>query len=143
MDAATNYQQHAVTSASPIGLVILLYQSTAALLRRAIAAMEAGEVEARTKLLNRVIQHLAELKAMLNFERGGQVAVQLSRFYAIADGMILEASLHRDAEPLRVLLQQILTVQEAWQQLDAQPTVAPSSFPPPAGAGEARTTWQA
>lgn len=145
MDAAANYQHHSVTSASALGLVVLLYQSAAALLRRAIAALEAGDVESRTRLLNRVIQHLAELKAMLDFERGGAVAVQLSRFYSIADGMILEASLRQDPEPLRNLLQQLLTVQEAWQQLDSQPAVVQSKspLPPPAGAGETRSSWQA
>lgn len=144
MDAASNYQQHAVTGASPIGLVVLLYQSAASLLRRAVAAMEAGDVETRTRLLNRVIQHLAELKAALDFEHGGKVAVQLSRFYSIADGMVLDASLRQDPEPLRVLMQQFLTVQEAWQQLDAMPSAA--STPPammPADAGEVRSTWQA
>lgn len=145
MDPASAYRNHLVEGSTPIGLIVLLYQSAVSLLRRAIAAMEAGDVEQRTLLLNRVLRHLAELKGVLDFERGGAVAEQLSRFYTIADGMVLDASCRQDPEPLRVLVQQLLTVQEAWQQLDAMPRSAPQPVPVPfpQSAGEVRQAWQA
>lgn len=148
MNAASSYQRNSLEGASPIGLVVLLYQHGAAGLRRAIAALRAGEVEARTNALHRVLAIVAELKSVLDFEHGGVVARQFAQFYSLAERMILDASCRQDAEPLEELLGQFERIQAAWQQVDSRPVEGRSgptySLPGDAGAaGEMRTAWQA
>ncbi|MGH9482667.1 MAG: flagellar export chaperone FliS [Terriglobales bacterium] len=121
MDAANTYHRRAAAGATPVGLIVLLYQAAVVALRRGIAAMDAGDIEARTLALNRVLALVAELKASLNYETGGEVARQFARFYHLAERLILQASCQKDAEPLRELLEQFVRVRDAWQQVDKLP----------------------
>jgi flagellar protein FliS len=129
MDAATAYKRRALESASPIGLIVLLYQSACQDLRRAIAAVEAGDIEKRTAALNRVLAIIAELKAVLDFERGMEVAQQFARLYHAAEHAVLDAGYRQDAAPLRELLDSFTQVQAAWQRADALPPGATSVEP--------------
>lgn len=147
MDAASAYQRRALESASPIGLIVLLYQAACQDLRRGIAALERGEVETRVAALNRVLAIVTELKAVLDFERGAEAAQLFARFYRSAEHTILDASCRQDAAPLRDLLDSFLSVQEAWRRADALPPGAVSVDLVPAGPSAAPTLehvpWQA
>lgn len=155
MNAATTYQRRAMESATPVGLVVLLYQAAVMALRRGIAAMEAGDIEARTRALNRVLALVSELKAALNYESGGEVARQFARFYALAERLVMQASCQQDAQPLRDLLEPMVQIRDAWQQADTLPTTrafdpaarvapAPSAYAEPQPrTGEVRPAWEA
>ncbi len=121
MNAATTYHRRALEGATPVGLIVLLYQAAVVSLRRGIAAMEAGDIEVRTQALNRVLALVGELKASLNYERGGEVALQFARFYQLADRLVMQASFQQDAQPLRDLLEPMVQIRDAWQQVDALP----------------------
>ena len=121
MDPAATYRRRTLESATPMGLVVLLYQAAITSLHRGLAAMEAGDIEKRTQSLNHVLAVIAELKSALNFERGGAVARQFALFYAMAERQILDASCRQDPEPLRSLLGPFGEIQRAWQQADARP----------------------
>lgn len=145
MDPASSYRRGAVEGNTPVGLIVLLYQHAVVSLRRGIAALHAGDIEARTRALNHVLRLIGELKSVLDFERGGEVARQLALFYQVAERTILEASCRQDPQPLEQLLEPLVSLQEAWSQVDAQPPAAASgsSKPRPNTAGEVRLSWQA
>jgi flagellar protein FliS len=126
MDAATAYQRRALESASPIGLIVLLYQAAGQQLRRALAAMDCGDIEARTSALNRVLAIVGELRAVLDYERGGEVARQFARFYYSSERALMDAACRQDPAPLRDLLNSFQQVQEAWRRADALPPGAHS-----------------
>lgn len=121
MDSAITHHRQAAEGGTPIGLIVLLYQAAVVALRRGIAAMDAGDVEARTTALNRVLALISELQASLDFEQGGEVARQFARFYHLSERLILQASCQKEAEPLRQLLEQFVRVRDAWQQMDKLP----------------------
>ncbi|HUX65978.1 MAG TPA: flagellar export chaperone FliS [Terriglobales bacterium] len=135
MNAATTYHRRALEGATPVGLIVLLYQAAVVSLRRGIAAMEAGDIEVRTQALNRVLALVGELKASLNYDRGGEVALQFARFYQLADRLVMQASFQQDAQPLRDLLDPMVQIRDAWQQVDALPVG--KQFDRSTGVGEA------
>lgn len=132
MNAATAYQNSSIASASPVGLVILLYQGALVQLRRAIAAMDAQpnsirDIEIRTSALNRVLAIVGELQRILDFERGGEVARNFDRFYRLTQTAILSAVTQREAQPLRDILPLFQNILEAWRTAESRPQAAPGA----------------
>jgi hypothetical protein len=58
------------------------------------AAIGAGDIEARTAALQHSLSVLEQLHGQLEFQKGGEVAQQLDRFYSIIRGKILEAQIN-------------------------------------------------
>ncbi|MGH9488541.1 MAG: flagellar export chaperone FliS [Terriglobales bacterium] len=138
MHPATTYQRHAIETASPVGLVVLLYQAAVADLRRALAATEAvpntvREIEARTKALNHLFAIVGELKREVDLKRGGEVARNLQHFYVLSERLILQAGAQRDPQILRELIEHFSRILAAWRQVEARPPAAPA----------AQTAWSA
>lgn len=126
MNAASTYQRRAIEGASPVGLVVLLYQGAVVQLRRAIGAMETQppslrNIEIRTSALNRVLAIIGELQRVLDFQRGGDVARNFDRFYRLAQTAIMQAVTNNDAQPLRDLLPQIEKILQAWRSVETRP----------------------
>ena len=131
MDPAAAYRRQSLQGASPIGIIVLLYQGACADLRRAIAAMDEGDVETRTQALNHMLAIIAELKGALNYELGGAVAHQFAHFYALAERDIMDASCRQDPETLRELLAPFQGILEAWREVEARPAAAAGRGPEP------------
>src|SRR5689334_18427773 len=74
MDARSSYREAAVRGATPVQLVILLYEQGIEDLRRAIIALEKNDIEARTREINHALMVIGQLQASLDMERGGEVA---------------------------------------------------------------------
>jgi len=107
------YRECAVEGANPVELVQMLYDAAIGSLRRALEALEAKNVEHRTAYLNHVLDVLCELQAALDFDRGGEVARSLSRFYSFARLRVLEANGWGSAEILRSLVEQFVALRDA------------------------------
>jgi flagellar protein FliS len=137
------YRQEAVLTASPLGLVVLLYDSMLMALNKGIRAMAAGDVELRVKELNHALAIVDQLQRTLDFDNGADVAVNLDRLYDASRQAILGASFTQDKEPLVQVTAQLQKVRDAWWAADRQviPSAAASfSFETsPAGAG----SWSA
>jgi flagellar protein FliS len=140
---ALAYRQQAVRTASPLGLVVLLYDTLLISLSRAIRAIEAGNIELRVKELNHALATLDQLQNTLDFEQGGQVAVNLDHLYEVYRATILQASFAQAREPLIQISKEVQGVRDAWREADLKncmPARASySSEPSPAGAG----SWSA
>ena len=112
------YRKAVVESASPIGLVILLYDTLVGDIQRAIEAMKAGDIEKRCQLLNHGFQVLQQLECGLNMIDGGETAKNLARFYSHIRAKLLEAQFKQSVEILSSMLAPILKVREQWQAAD-------------------------
>ncbi len=125
--AASTYQQLAARGASPVGLVVSLYDTILRDFRRAQAALIAGNVEQRVFELNHALTVIAHLQSVLNHDRGGEAAKTFDRFYEIARAMILDASVRCTAESLQKLIATFTSIRQAWQQIEPQ-SAATQSF---------------
>jgi flagellar secretion chaperone FliS len=117
-DPARAYRESAVRGASPVGLIVILYDEIVRSLRRAERASEENKIEERTQAVNHALQVIGHLQATLNFEAGGEVAQSLSHFYNLARTKIIDANLTKNSRALQELVGEFLQVAAAWQELD-------------------------
>jgi len=114
------YQEAAVRNANAVELVVMLYDILARDLQQAIAAMDSGDIELRTKRLKHGLLALQQLEGTLNMEEGGEVAASMSRFYTMMRSQMMKAQIEQDASILRELIQLLVSVREAWVQVNAR-----------------------
>ena len=125
--AELNYLRNTAQNASQAGLVILLFDLLTSDLQRAIAALQAGDVEKRSNEIKHAFLVLQQLEGSLNIEDGGDAAKHFSRFYSFLRSKILEAQIKMAPEILKQQIELILSVRQAWQQVDTPSQGAPSA----------------
>lgn len=131
--ATNSYQQASAHGVSPIGLVISLYDTILRDFRRALVAMDNGDIETRVFEINHALTVVAHLQSVLDHERGGDAAKRLDSFYDVTRAMILEASVHPGREPFHKLIQLYSTVRDAWSQAEkrgGEPAPSPAVSAP-------------
>ena len=134
MDARYSYREAAVRGASPVRLVICLYEQAIEDLRRAVIAQEKGDIEARTRSINHAFTVIAQLQATLDMQRGGEVARNLAKFYTLVRNGLTEAQATQSTRILEQQISQLATVHEAWLEVE-RATAAPLPQSGPAQAG--------
>jgi flagellar secretion chaperone FliS len=123
---ATLYRQVSARGASPLTLVVKLYDIILEDLRRALDALAAGDIERRTNELNHALRAIAELQNALNHEKGGDVARRLENFYNVTRGMVIEANIRGSAELLNKLNGMYASLRSAWQQVEKEQSGQPA-----------------
>jgi flagellar protein FliS len=117
-NAAFTYRETASLGASPVGVVILLYDRLAQDIHAAIAAMKSADVEARSSSINHGLLILQQLQGSLDFAAGGAAARQLDVFYSHIRGKLLEAQIRQSPEMLLAQAQAIAQVRQSWAEVE-------------------------
>jgi flagellar secretion chaperone FliS len=120
-DTGLSYRRTAIEGASPIGLVIALYDTLWGDLRRAAEAVRVNNIETRCKELNHAFLVLGQLESWVAPENGGDLALSLTQFYRYLRAKMMDASLRQSTKTLEELMDLILHVRSAWQQRDMDP----------------------
>ena len=136
---ALTYRQLSVQSATPLGLVVMLYDGAIAALHGAVAAIEAHDIEKKCHHLKRALAIIVQLEGSLNFELGGEVAQTLGTFYAYARAQAMKAHAENSAEILRALIENFTTVRDAWRE--GEHRLLSQGAGSPAHGGGARKDW--
>lgn len=142
---AQAYRQFSVQGATPLGLVVMLYDGAIAAMERAATAIEAHDVSKKCAQLNRALAIIAQLEGTLNFELGGEVARTLKSLYVYTRGQAMKANIENSPEILRSLIEKLSTVREAWYQAEHGPAPSPTtsanegSYGPPLASPRAGT----
>jgi len=113
-----SYRRTAIENASPVGLVVILYDLLIEDLRQAVSAIAREDTEARSKVIKHAFVVLQQLEGSLDYGNGGEAAKNLGRFYAVMRGRIFEAHSKKDAQILNEQVNLLLDVRAAWQQVD-------------------------
>lgn len=109
---------HDVQKASPLKLIILLYDKAIALLRKAQLHLRRSELKDKGEALNRVIEIIGELQAVLNHEEGGEVAKNLDSLYSFVIQSVTQANLQNDEEPILGVLGVLEELRRGWKELE-------------------------
>jgi len=117
------YQERALDGASPVDLVVALYDGIIRFLYVAIAAVERGDVRARRIAVKRALAIVIHLQARLRMDIGGEPARALSDFYAAMFNMTLEASGANSREQFEEVIKCVRNVRDAWVIASKDPSV--------------------
>ena len=142
------YQDSAVLGASPIELVVLLYDSAIDDIRRALQAMTQRDIESRSAAVGHALLILQQLQGTLDFDRGGHSAQQFEQFYNLVRAKLLEAQMRNSPELMQQQIRFMTEVRDCWIQAERQLQVRQSPSALQAGAaiaepGGSGSQWNA
>jgi len=140
MNAGLLYREATVQGASSVALVARLYEQAVEDLRKAVKALDGGNVEERTNRINHAILVIAYLQTQLNFEAGGQVAEKLRDFYDAVRDNLIQAQIQQSRHLLLQQITDLIEVRQAWIQVDQverETTFSARNAFPAAGTGAA------
>jgi len=120
MNPGLTYRESAAAGASPVKLVVLLYEQAIKDLHRALDAHARGDIETRTREINHAILVVGHLQATLDIDRGGTVAENLSLFYEHIRGGLMQAQCRQSATGIEEQISHLTQVHEAWCKVEKE-----------------------
>jgi flagellar protein FliS len=117
-DPARAYRESAVRGASPVGLIVVLYEEIIRSIRKAQRALALGKIEDRSNALGHAIQVVGHLQTVLDFEKGGALARELATFYTLARAKLLELNVRPQERLIEDLAAEFATMKAAWQRVE-------------------------
>lgn len=115
-DAQLAYTSSSILTAPPERLVLMLYDGALRFLAQAAAAFEAGELPLALEKVRRVDAILDELNLSLDMSHG-ELPARLRSIYLFCKQHLLECSLRKDPEGIRVIAGLLAELREAWEQV--------------------------
>ncbi|MEN9890373.1 MAG: hypothetical protein RLY78_668 [Pseudomonadota bacterium] len=110
--------QAQVATATPHGLVALLFEGFFAAVARARGAMRHGDMALKGQAIGHAVRIVDEgLKAALNIEAGGKLAADLADLYAYVALRLTQANLRNDETALDEACSLITPLHEAWMAI--------------------------
>ena len=139
-DPRVAYRQAAGQNANPVHLIVLLYEQLVEDLRRAAAAIDQRDAEARTNHLSHAMEVLGELEASLDMKAGQEVARNLAHFYEVLRSGLLQVQFHPDRRVVERYISNLISMREAWVEVQRQGEIASNDSKKVAGpeAGKAQ-----
>jgi flagellar protein FliS len=123
--------QTAAQGASPVGQVVLLYDTILRDFSRAMAAEAAGDIEGRVNQLNHALTVIAHLQSVLDFEQGGEAAKRFESFYNVTRELIIQANAKASGDSIEQLIAAYSKVRQAWSQADKKLAIPDPETTPP------------
>lgn len=117
-DVTRAYRESEVRGATPVGLIVILYEEVVRSIRRAQRSLQQNNIEQKTLALTHALEVIGHLHATLDFEHGGDVAKNLSRFYTFSRAKILEANVQSNYQTLEMLANEFASFAQTWRQVD-------------------------
>jgi flagellar secretion chaperone FliS len=118
MSVQQSYREATVQGASPIELVVRLYEQIIEDLRQAAKAFEQNDIPGRTDRIKHAMVVLGHLQSPLDFGNGGKVAQDLDHFYNVLRQNLLQVQFHPSKRGLNQQITDLLAVREAWIKVE-------------------------
>jgi flagellar protein FliS len=109
------YIDDSILNESPVGLIVALYEGAIDASVAARRHLTSGDIAARTKSINKIVNILTELMRALDDEKGGEFSKNMRRLYLYMQGRVLEAQTKKKAAPLQEVERLMGTILEAWK----------------------------
>lgn len=113
--ALTSYGRVANTETDPIRQIVMLYDGAIKFLNLTAIDIESGDLVAKSEHSGRALEIVMYLQSILDFEKGGEVAVNLDKLYRSITAMVLKANAKSDAKSMRQAGDLLAPVRDAWQ----------------------------
>ncbi|PRA26777.1 flagellar export chaperone FliS [Pseudomonas poae] len=104
-----------ILAASPHQRIVMLFDSYQASIRIARLHLQAGRIAEKGQAITKAINIVSQgLRASLNLEQGGDIAVQLDQLYDYVVRLLLRANLNNDDTALTTAAALLENVAAAW-----------------------------
>lgn len=145
--ARTAYRENEVRGASPVRLVVLLYEQLVQDLRQAARALEQNDIPLRTNHLNHAVLVIGHLQSALDFDQGGKAAEALDTFYNTLRQNLVQVQFFPFKEGLQRQITDLMALREAWVEVERAEAPAglkptPTLYPTGAEAEAVRVDWK-
>lgn len=126
---AHEYRKSAVNGASPLQLIVMLYDGALRFMEAGKHAMESGDLEKQNDNLQRAQRILMELMSCLDMEQGGEIATNLLALYSYVLNELVQGNLEDKPEHIERCMQIISELRESWVLLEESQRQMPSEEP--------------
>jgi len=116
---AYEYQRSQAQTASPLRLVLMLYDGAIRFLAVARDRMGARDIEGQHTHLVKAQRILAELLSSLDREHGGEVAANLHRLYLFMLQRLVQANLEDRQDLVDEVIRMLRELRESWAVVEA------------------------
>jgi len=128
------YLENMVKTASPVRLVVLLYDRAISSLKTALEFMEKKEeapeeLQKKLEALSKAADIIATLDGTLNFEKGGEIAQKLHEIYDSLLNELVILSAKDNPEIVRKMIKILEELREAWQDVEKEVKVNGNAGP--------------
>ncbi len=121
---ATVAVQTGVAAASPLQLIVMLYDGASLAIASAAEQIRQGDVVGKGKSIAKAIDIIANgLKVSLDREVGGELAGRLAALYDYMVNRLLHANLHNDDAALKEVSGLLAELKGAWEEIANDPAV--------------------
>ena len=117
MDGIKTYQETAVTTQTQGKLIVMLYEGAIKFLKLAIKEIQAGNPEEKGKYINKALDIINELNAVLDMEQGGEVAINLRGLYMFMIRHLTEANIKQDARKVNEIITLLQELNQSWKAI--------------------------
>jgi flagellar protein FliS len=112
-----SYRQIQIETASPLELVIKLYDGAIRFINQAKKSLETKNLPLADDSFRRAQDIIDELNVTLNMD-AGEIAVNLRNLYVFIRQMLVEANVRKDVKHLDDILQLLVTLRSGWSELN-------------------------
>ena len=114
--------ESALTDSSPQKLIGLLLDRVLEHLAKAVGAIDRGDVAARGEAVGKAMTIITSLQAYLDYDKGGDIAKNLSDLYDYMNGRLLLASSENSVEHLNEVSGLLHDIKVGWDAIPADLT---------------------
>ena len=117
---ANQYKQMSIKTANPGAILIMLYEAAIKNIKLAVIAIDKKDVAAKGTHIGKAHDIINELNNTLNFEVGGEIALNLERLYNFMIESLVQANIQNDKEKLTSIQKILENLLEGWRGAVAQ-----------------------
>jgi len=107
-----------VHDASPHKLIALLFDACLEQLAVAKGGIARNEVKLKSNAVKKAMDIIVNLQAVLDFEKGGQIAINLDDLYTFCTNRLALANVLNDSEKVDEVYQVIVKIKAGWSEID-------------------------
>lgn len=121
-----------IETKSPHELVLMLYEGALSQISIAGMYLKQNDIPAKGKAIGHAINIIdGGLRACLDHETGGELALQLASLYEYMCNRLLHANLRNDQAALTEVAQLLGELKSAWEEIANDPAVVSANKPAP------------
>jgi flagellar protein FliS len=119
------YQRTAIETAEPLNLIVLCYDAAICDLKEARELHERREMNEAYRKIRHAQDIITELLVGLDYERGGNIAVNLNRLYNFILRQLIGVNSREDTSTYGHLIKILSELKDGWETIRLSPSNTP------------------